>query len=139
MRRRYMLLGQTLDSMRVWDIRRAAQGIKTLPEFKKTPLYVRSKRQMAVNAAYAANAGSLIEVVNKVGSLFYGTLLGAFALAIGVKRANGTGTFVGMLAGFGTVLYAAGFTSVSYLWYNVVGALVVVIVGLLVSVAVNRR
>jgi SSS family transporter len=90
-------------------------------------------------AVYAANAGSLIEVVNKVGSLFYGTLLGAFALAIGTKRANGTGTFVGMLAGFGTVLYAAAFTGVSYLWYNVVGALVVVVAGMAVSVSVARR
>jgi dienelactone hydrolase len=53
-RRRYMLLGQTLDGMRVWDIRRAAQAIKALPEFKKTPLYVSAKRQMAVNTAYAA-------------------------------------------------------------------------------------
>jgi hypothetical protein len=53
-RRRFTLLGQTLDSMRVWDIRRVAQAVKTLPEFKKTPLYVRAKRQMAVNAAYAA-------------------------------------------------------------------------------------
>jgi dienelactone hydrolase len=54
MRRRYMLLGQTLDSMRVWDIRCAAQAIKALPEFKKTPLCVRANRQMAVNTAYAA-------------------------------------------------------------------------------------
>jgi dienelactone hydrolase len=54
MRRRYMLLGQTLDGMRVWDIRCAAQAIKALPEFKKTPLYVRAGRQMAANAAYAA-------------------------------------------------------------------------------------
>ena len=38
-RRRYMLLGQTLDGMRVWDIRCAAQAIKALPEFKKTPLH----------------------------------------------------------------------------------------------------
>jgi hypothetical protein len=53
-RRRYMLLGQTLDSMRVWDIRRAAQAVKALPEFKQTPLYVRAKGQMCVNAAYAA-------------------------------------------------------------------------------------
>ena len=53
-RRRFMLLGQTIDSMRVWDIRRAAQAVKALPEFKKTPLYVRAKRQMGVNAAYAA-------------------------------------------------------------------------------------
>jgi hypothetical protein len=53
-RRRYMLLGQTLDSMRVWDIRCAAQAVKALPEFKRTPLFVRSKQQMGVNAAYAA-------------------------------------------------------------------------------------
>jgi hypothetical protein len=53
-RRRFMLLGQTLDSMRVWDIRRAAQAVKALPEFKKTPLYVRAKGLMGVNAAYAA-------------------------------------------------------------------------------------
>src|ERR1035437_9960121 len=37
-RRRFMLLGQTLDSMRVWDIRCAAQAVKALPTFKKTPL-----------------------------------------------------------------------------------------------------
>lgn len=53
-RRRFMLLGQTIDSMRVWDIRRAAQAVKALPAFKKTPLYVRAQRQMGVNAAYAA-------------------------------------------------------------------------------------
>jgi Na+/proline symporter len=84
-------------------------------------------------AAYAARAGSLIEVVNKTGSFFYGTLLGAFVLAIGTKRANGTGAFVGMLAGFATVLLAARYSSISYLWYNVVGAMVVVLVGLVVS------
>ena len=53
-RRRFMLLGQTIDSMRVWDIRRAAQAVKVLPELKKSPLYVRAKGQMGVNAAYAA-------------------------------------------------------------------------------------
>jgi hypothetical protein len=53
-RRRYMLLGQTLDGMRVWDIRCAAQAIKALPEFRRTPLYISAGRQMAVNAAYAA-------------------------------------------------------------------------------------
>ena len=53
-RRRYMLLGQTLDGMRTWDIRCAAQAVKALPEFKKTPLHVRAQGPMAVNAAYAA-------------------------------------------------------------------------------------
>lgn len=53
-RRRFMLLGQTLDGMRVWDIRRAAQAIQALPEFQRAPLCVSAKRQMGVNAAYAA-------------------------------------------------------------------------------------
>jgi dienelactone hydrolase len=53
-RRRYMLLGQTLDGMRVWDIRCAARALKALPEFKQTPLHIRAEGQMAVNAAYAA-------------------------------------------------------------------------------------
>lgn len=92
-----------------------------------------------VFALYAARAGSLIEVVNMVGSLFYGTLLGAFVLAIGTRRANGTGTFVGMVAGFASVLYAAWDGRISYLWYNVVGTVVVVVVGLLVSAATTPR
>jgi Na+/proline symporter len=92
-----------------------------------------------VFALYAARAGSLIEVVNMVGSLFYGTLLGAFVLAIATRRANGTGTFVGMLAGFAAVIYAAWTGSVSYLWYNVVGTVVVVAVGLLVSAVTSPR
>jgi SSS family solute:Na+ symporter len=90
-------------------------------------------------AIYAARAGSLIEVVNKTGSFFYGTLLGAFALAIGTKRANGTGAFVGMIAGFCTVLWSARYTSISYLWYNVVGAIVVFVVGLAVSSVARRE
>jgi solute:Na+ symporter, SSS family len=84
-------------------------------------------------AMYAANAGSLIEVVNKVGSLFYGTLLGAFVLAIGTRRATGHGAFIGMLVGFVTVLVVANTSSISYLWFNLVGTAVVVVVGLAVS------
>ena len=53
-RRRYMLLGQTLDSMRVWDIRCAASALTGLAECKDAPLCLRAKGQMGVNAAYAA-------------------------------------------------------------------------------------
>ena len=45
--------------------------------------------------------GSLIEVVNRFGSFFYGSILGVFLLAIGWQRANGTGAFVGVLVGHG--------------------------------------
>jgi hypothetical protein len=53
-RRRYMLLGQTLDGMRVWDIRCGALAIKSLPEFRNSQLVVRARGPMGVNAAYAA-------------------------------------------------------------------------------------
>jgi len=53
-RRRFMLLGQTLDSMRVWDIRCAVQALRSLPGFQRAPLTVRAAGPMGVNAAYAA-------------------------------------------------------------------------------------
>ena len=84
-------------------------------------------------AVYAAELGSLIEVVNRFGSFFYGSILGVFILAIGFKRASGHGAFVGLLAGMGSVAWVAAFTKVAFLWHNVVGAVVVVAVGLLVS------
>jgi len=86
---------------------------------------------------WAAQLGSLIEVVNRFGSFFYGSILGVFILAVGFRRATGTGAFVGLIAGMSSVAWVATFTSVAFLWQNVVGALAVVIVGLLVS-AIDR-
>lgn len=87
-------------------------------------------------AVYAAELGSLIEVVNRFGSFFYGSILGVFVLAIGVKPANGHGAFAGLLAGMGSVAAVAAYTKVTFLWHNVVGAVVVVAVGTLVSLLV---
>jgi Na+(H+)/acetate symporter ActP len=92
-----------------------------------------------VMAVYAARLGSLIEVVNKFGSYFYGSLLGVFILALGVRRANGHGAFVGLLAGMSAVWYVATHHAVAYLWLNVVGAVVVTTVGLVVSLATSPR
>jgi Na+/proline symporter len=84
-------------------------------------------------ASFAGGLGSLIEAVNMVGSLFYGSLLGVFVLAFGFRRATGTGAFIGLIVGELAILLTSMFSSISYLWYNVVGCVVVVIVGLLVS------
>ena len=90
-------------------------------------------------ALQAGRLGSLIEVVNKFGSYFYGSLLGVFVLAIGTKRANGHGAFVGLLAGMATVAVVANTTRISFLWYNVVGCLTVMLVGMLVSFVTAKR
>ena len=92
-----------------------------------------------VVAVWAAELGSLIEVVNRFGSFFYGSILGVFILAVGVPRANGHGAFVGLLAGMAAVAWVASYTSVAFLWHNVVGAVVVVVVGLGVSLMTSQR
>ena len=53
-RRRFMLLGQTLDGMRVWDIRCAVQALHSLQETKGASVYLLARGDMGVNAAYAA-------------------------------------------------------------------------------------
>jgi solute:Na+ symporter, SSS family len=88
-------------------------------------------------ATYAVNLGSLIEVVNRFGSFFYGSILGVFLLAM-IPRARATGAFVGLIAGMvvvGVVNFSA--PAVSFLWHNVIGALTVLLVGGLLS-AVRR-
>ena len=83
-------------------------------------------------ATFAATLGSLIEVVNRFGSFFYGSILGAFILAM-IPAARGWGAFAGLLAGMGTVAVVAfSFPEVSFLWHNVIGAVTVVLVGLIV-------
>ena len=86
-------------------------------------------------AMQAASQGSLIEVVNRYGSYVYGSLLGVFILAIGFKRASARGAFYGLIAGMiAVVASAVTMTWLSYLWYNVIGAVVAVAVGLLLSI-----
>ena len=84
-------------------------------------------------ALFAGQMGSLIEAVNQVGSFFYGSILGVFLLAFMVKRTTGTGAFLGLIAGMSTVLLVSLTTEISYLYYNVAGAVTVVAVGTLVS------
>ncbi|MCZ6543333.1 MAG: sodium:solute symporter [Planctomycetota bacterium] len=84
-------------------------------------------------ALYAPNLGSLIEVVNRVGSYFYGSLLGVFVLAVGVRRATARGAFWGLIAGMLVVAAVAYTTSISFLWFNVIGASAVVVVGMALS------
>lgn len=93
---------------------------------------------MAV-ATQAANIGSLIETVNRFGSFFYGSILGVFLLAM-IRRASGWGAFLGLIAGMSTVAAVNfGAPDVSFLWHNVIGAVVVVIVGYLISMIIPAR
>jgi len=88
-------------------------------------------------ALYATSLGSLIEVVNRFGSFFYGSLLGVFVLAVAVPRARARGAFWGLLFGISSVWIASRFTDIAFLWFNVIGCLVVVVAGYLLSLTVR--
>jgi len=92
-----------------------------------------------VVALYASRLGSLIEVVNRFGSYFYGSLLGVFVLALGTKRATGTGAFVGLFAGIASVAVVSNYTNISFLWYNLVGCVAVFVVGMIVSLFTRKE
>ena len=90
-----------------------------------------------VVATYAASLGSLIEVVNRFGSYFYGSILGVFLLAM-IPRARAVGAFGGLIAGMATVgVISWQVPTIAFLWHNVTGAVTVVAVGLLLSLALG--
>jgi SSS family transporter len=80
-------------------------------------------------ASIGGGFGPLIEAVNLIGSLFYGGMLGVFVLAFFFKRVSASGAFYGVLAGEAAIFYCFLFTHIAFLWYNVVGCLVVISTG----------
>ena len=90
-------------------------------------------------ALQVSGSSSIVELVNSVGSYFYGTLLGAFALAVLVPRAGRWASFVALLSGMAAVLVVDQTLRMQYLWYNVIGAAAVLVVGASLSVVWPRR
>jgi Na+/proline symporter len=73
---------------------------------------------------------TVIEVVNQLGSLFYGQILGVFLLAVLTPRVRGRAATYALFFGMAAVLAVALLTRVHFLWYNLVGAATVFLVGL---------
>jgi Na+/proline symporter len=89
-------------------------------------------------ASYASRLGSLIEAVNILGSLVYGTILGIFLTAFYLPRVGGTAVFAGAMVAEAVVLALFRWSPISFLWYNVAGCLVVVAVAAVLSAATAR-
>ncbi len=87
----------------------------------------------------ASRLGTLVEAVNILGSLFYGTVLGIFVLAFFFKQVRGSAAFMAAFLGELVVLGFFLFSRISFLWYNVIGTLTVVLFGLLLSAAPPQR
>lgn len=86
-----------------------------------------------VFAMLASFAENLIQFVNIVGSLFYGTILGIFLAAFYLKRVQGTAVFIAAIIAEGVVFYCFYFTDLAFLLYNIVGCAVVIFASLLIQ------
>jgi Na+/proline symporter len=126
--------------------------------------YVKSSRGVTfmwgaiatVSALLLGETKSIIELINQIGSYFYGSILGVFVLLLWVKRATGTGALIGLISGMASVFtfdrlfYNAttadysfifpwsevpdGYAkAIEFLWLNPVGTIVVVMVGLILG------
>lgn len=95
---------------------------------------------LAMVFAILANfAENLIQFVNIVGSLFYGTILGIFLTAFYVKYVKGTAVFWAALVAEAIVLYCYRFTDLAFLLYNIIGCAAVVVFALVFQVLTNVR
>ncbi|MCH2451400.1 MAG: sodium-coupled permease [Gracilimonas sp.] len=132
--------------------------------------YVKSSRGVTffwgalatVSALLMGETRSIIELVNQIGSYFYGSILGVFILLLWVKRATGTGALVGLISGMFSVFafdrlffnassgeYSFIFPwntvpdgyvkAIEFLWLNPVGTAVVVAVGFIISLAFKKE
>lgn len=89
-------------------------------------------------ASFASLLDNLIQAVNILGSIFYGTVLGIFLVAFFVKRVGGHAVFTAALISQSAVLALFTLTDVGYLWYNVVGCALVVLLGLALQATTFR-
>ncbi len=87
-----------------------------------------------VVAMFAHNIGnSLIEAVNILGSLFYGVILGVFLVAFWIKHVKANAVFIAAVISEFLVILIYNLDIVSFLWLNVIGAVLVIVLGLLLQ------
>ncbi|SIT93860.1 sodium:solute symporter [Pontibacter indicus] len=90
-------------------------------------------------ATYASMLDNLIQAVNIIGSIFYGTILGIFLVAFYVKYIKGHAVFMAAILAEAVVLYCHFYTDIAFLWFNVIGCVAVILFGLIIQLGLNQR
>ncbi len=78
-------------------------------------------------------------MVNLLGSLFYGTILGIFMTAFFLRRVGGTAVFVAAIAAEAVVIACWRLTPISFLWYNVIGCALTMALAVAISAVTRGR
>ena len=90
-------------------------------------------------AIYASKLGNLIEAVNILGSLFYGTILGIFLVAFYLKKVSGHSVFWAALISEAFIAYAWATDLTAFLWLNVIGCILVMVLSLLIEFMLKKN
>lgn len=90
-------------------------------------------------ALYANKLGNLLEAVNILGSLFYGTILGIFLVAFYAKSISGRAVFIAALITEVIIISLWKMDIMAFLWLNPIGAALVILFGFLIQAALPKR
>jgi Na+(H+)/acetate symporter ActP len=88
---------------------------------------------------YASKLGNLIEAVNILGSLFYGTILGIFLVAFYMKKIGGQAVFYAALVAEALIVYCWWSKLTAFLWLNVIGCVLVMTLAFLIQAFIDSR
>jgi len=89
-------------------------------------------------AAFASQLENLIQAVNILGSLFYGTILGLFVVSFYIKFVKGTAVFIAGIIGQAFIVYCFFFTEIAYLNFNIIGTITVVLISVILQFIMGR-
>jgi Na+/proline symporter len=92
-----------------------------------------------VVALFAAKLGNLIEAVNILGSLFYGTILGIFLSAFFIKKIKGTSVFIAAIITEIIIFFIWYFEAAAFLWLNVLGCILVIVIAVILEFIRHKK
>ncbi len=90
-------------------------------------------------ATFASLADNLIEFVNIVGSIFYGTILGIFLVAFYIRYVQSRAVFIAAILSEAIVIYLFFTTDIGFLWFNVIGCSLVVALATTLQWVIGRK
>jgi Na+/proline symporter len=92
-----------------------------------------------IMALFASKLGNLLEAVNILGSLFYGTILGVFLVAFYVKTVGGKAVFYSALISEVVIFIAFKYDWMAYLWLNLFGCTLVIVISFVFQQYLNLK
>ena len=116
------------------------KGKESLQDLQASRYFTIMWAMLAMGFAMLATfAENLIQFVNIIGSLFYGTILGIFLTAFYLKHVKGTAVFWSAVLAEIVVLYCFKYTDIAFLLYNIIGCIIVMVVSSVAQLIIDSN